>query len=149
MFLAKHTLGEVDNLRPGSPRAGLIKEIGSPRRTFVYTRPVKTDGVNPDGKAMRLDEFKLSGWRLTPGEVVGDENHWQWYSVEFVYTAGASEFTSLPTTVGDLARHVSQSRDLRVWYDRSDRVISYKKEYPEERAREATIDGCERGHGKP
>lgn len=137
MYLAKHALGHVNNLRPQSSRADLIREVGAPRQSIVYARPVKAWGVDlEDGKAMRLDEFKLSGWRLVPHDSIGIQSRWDWYGPEFLFSAGTSEFTALPATMGELGRHVSHPQDIWVWYDRADRVISFDTESPAQREKE-------------
>lgn len=137
MYLARHTLGHVTNLRPESPRADLIREVGPPRQSVVYARPVKAWGVDlEEGKALRLDEFKLGGWRLVPHDSIDIQTGWDWYWTSFIGSAGTSEFTVLPATVGKLARHASQSQDIWVWYDRADRVISFDTESPAQRAKE-------------
>ena len=136
-YLANHTLKPVNNLRPHSPRAALIQEVGPPRRSIVHARPVKAWGVDlEDGAALRLDEFRLSGWWLLPHDRIDSQSRWDWYWTEFIGSAGSSELTAVPATVGRLARHVSHPQDIWVWYDRQERVISFDTESPAQREAE-------------
>jgi hypothetical protein len=117
-------------LKPGFKRSDIIKVLGQPRKSTSVSPPRPAPSLPtdwPSAKVVLLDEYRVSGLVLTPDEAIAYDNQWGIYPVALMMTAGATEAIMLPATAGDLALRSLRRYRLRLWYDRSQRLVSYDK----------------------
>ena len=136
LLLARHVPRRIESLNTRHHRPDVVAELGAPRQSVTFSRPAEAPALMfpPAGKAVRRDEYEINGLRLAPGDGVGIESRWDWYPVELVTSVGTRELSTLPETVGELARRAGQRDRLRVWYDRQGRVLTWEvhsERYPE------------------
>lgn len=131
LLVAKQGARPIRSLNTRSHRADVVAELGAPRHSVTFSPPVEApySGSPGQGKAVRRDEYEISGLRLAPGDCIGHQSQWDWYPF------GADEFTLLPATMREWAQRARQRDQLRVWYGHDERVVSWKVKsvrYPEE-----------------
>ena len=137
LLVAKHGTRPIRSLNTRSYRTDVVVELGAPRQSVAFAAPVEVPAImfTPAGKATRRDEFEISGLHLAPGDTIGSDSQWNWYSLECAASLGTKEFTTLPRTVGEWTQRARQRDRLRVWYDRDGRVLTWEvksERYPEE-----------------
>lgn len=131
LLIAKHGTRPIRSLNTRSHRADVVAELGAPRHSVTFSPPVEApyNGSPGQGKAVRRDEYEISGLRLAPGDCIGNQSQWDWYPL------GADEFTLLPATAREWAQRAGQRDRLLVWFSRDERVVSWDVEsvrYPPE-----------------
>ena len=130
-MVAKQGTRPIRSLNTRSHRADVVAELGAPRASVTFSPPVEApyNGSPGQGKAIRRDEYEISGLHLAPGDTIGSQSQWDWYPL------GANEFTLLPATVREWAQRARQRDRLLVWFDPDERVVSWRVNsvrYPEE-----------------
>ena len=131
LLVAKHGTRPIRSLNTRSHRTDVVNELGAPRASVTFSPPVEApyNGSPGQGKAIRRDEYEISGLQLAPGDTIGHQSQWDWYPL------GADEFTLLPATVREWAQRARQRDRLLVWFDPDERVVSWRVKsvrYPEE-----------------
>jgi hypothetical protein len=117
-------------LKPGSKRSDVIAILGQPRKSTALSPPRPAPSLPeawPSAKVTLCDEYKVSGLLLTPDEAGAYDNQWSIYPICLMLTAGASEAIMLPATAGDLTLRSLRRYRLRLWYDRSQKLVTYDK----------------------
>ena len=117
-------------LKPGSKRSDVIAVLGQPRKSNPISPPVRAPSLPegwPSAKVALCDEYRISGLVLTPDEAGAYDNQWGIYPIALMMTAGATEAIALPATIGDLTLRSLRRYRLRLWYDRSQHLVSYDK----------------------
>ena len=117
-------------LKPNSKRSDVISVLGEPRKSTALSPPrlvpLAHEG-RPSVKVSLCDEYKVSGLLLTPDEAAKYDNQWGIYPIAVMLTGGVAEAITLPVTAGDLTLRSLRRYRLRLWYDRSKRLVSYDK----------------------
>ena len=131
MGLALSVPNDVSHvLKSGSKRSDVIAVLGQPRKSTALSPPRPAPSLPegwPSAKVSLCDEYKISGLVLTPDEAGAYDNQWSIYPVALIFTAGATEAIALPATVGDLTLRSLRRYRLRLWYNRSQQLVSYDK----------------------
>ena len=69
-LLARHVPGRIDSLTIRHHRADVVAELGAPRRSVTFSPPAEAPALMfpPAGKAVRRDEYQVSGLRLSTSD---------------------------------------------------------------------------------
>lgn len=121
-------------LRAGTPRATVLQKLGSPTQSVTY-RPTAVGSTFPDApprlvrapRVGRLDEYRVSGALLMPGDRYATPYAAEGMSAGFLVTGGLSEVVTFPMALVDVAGRSLKRYRLRLWYDPAEQLIAYQR----------------------
>ena len=118
-------------LQPGAKREDVINVLGEPRKTMAF-RPPRRGVFIPNSPSSlrsasvaRYDEYAVSGLVQLSGDNYASE--WNQYGLGFIFTLGTEELITVPVVASDLTYKSLKRYQLRLWYDRSLKLLAYER----------------------